>query len=320
MTPTKSRNKNRGLRWLERALLAAGIVGIGIWVGSKVIPPLWQGWQGRQFENAKHASSAPEPQAASRPKNGDVLGRLSIPRLDISSMVREGDDETTLSLALGHIPSTSFPGQKGNVGIAGHRDTLFRALRNIHKDDVIQFETLTGMHTYEVDSTRIVKPNNVGVLKPRATPSLTLVTCYPFYYIGSAPERFIVSAHEIPAATVSLKTAGKKTAGETQVAVKPPIPVEPVSLHKPQPETRSAAFEIRKGRSQEIAPGVSIGITDTDPQGRAVYGWILLAREHRTILLSDHRIHEPVNFSQKGRSYQLRFDRVSSASAGGELE
>src|SRR5262249_23621796 len=157
-------------------------------------------WQNHEFELTKTSGHGNSASGAPKVENGQVLGRFTIPRLGLSSMVREGDDETTLSLALGHIPGTALPGQKGNVGVAGHRDPVFRALRQIQKDDVIQFETLQGTHFYEVDSTRIVQPDDVAVLKPGKAPSLTLVTCYPFYYVGSAPERFIVSAHEVPVA------------------------------------------------------------------------------------------------------------------------
>ncbi len=129
-----------------------------------------------------------------------MVGRLTIPRLNLTAMVREGDKETTLSLALGHIPGTALPGQNGNVGVAGHRDALFRGLRNVKKDDVIRFETVRGDYLYQVEETEIVKPEEVSVLKPGPHSELTLVTCYPFYFVGSAPDRFIVKARAITSA------------------------------------------------------------------------------------------------------------------------
>jgi sortase A len=142
---------------------------------------------------------APKPEA--RPPEalpGDtVIGRLTIPRLHLSAIVREGDDEDTLRVALGHIPSTALPWQEGNVGVAGHRDTLFRALRRIRKNDVIVFETLSGRYVYRVQGTEIVNPRDVSVLNAQAFPELTLVTCYPFYFVGAAPERFIVKALQV---------------------------------------------------------------------------------------------------------------------------
>ena len=113
------------------------------------------------------------------------------------AVVREGAGEDTLDVALGHIPGTALPGQPGNVGIAGHRDTLFRGLRKIEKNDVIEFQTPAGSYSYKVESTEIVKPEDVGVLDASEHPEMTLVTCYPFYYVGAAPSRFIVKARLI---------------------------------------------------------------------------------------------------------------------------
>jgi sortase A len=132
-----------------------------------------------------------------------VIGRLEIPRLNLSVMVREGADEGTLSRAVGHIPGTALPGKIGNVGLAGHRDTFFRALRNIREDDAIEFETVHGAYRYVVTSTKIVTPRDVSVLAASGGENLTLVTCYPFYYVGSAPKRFIVRAAQV--ATIPLR-------------------------------------------------------------------------------------------------------------------
>ncbi|HUB58897.1 MAG TPA: class D sortase [Candidatus Micrarchaeia archaeon] len=130
---------------------------------------------------------------------GSVVGKLEIPRIGVSAIVLEGADAATLRKAVGHIPGTAMPDQPGNVALAGHRDTFFRALRNIRKDDLITFKTLSGPHNYRVEYFEVVKPEDVGVLKNTGRPTLTLVTCYPFYFIGSAPKRFIVRADEIPA-------------------------------------------------------------------------------------------------------------------------
>jgi len=123
-----------------------------------------------------------------------VIGRLEIPNLHLTAMVREGADAGTLRRAVGHIPGTALPGKRGNVGLAGHRDTFFQALRNIQMNDAIELQTENGTYRYMVESTRIVGPRDVRVLESSGAQSLTLVTCYPFYYIGSAPKRFIVSA------------------------------------------------------------------------------------------------------------------------------
>jgi sortase A len=118
-------------------------------------------------------------------------------------MVREGDSEHTLSIALGHIPGTAFPGQIGNIGIAGHRDSLFHGLRNVAEDDEITFETPRASYIYRVESTQIVKPEHTEVLRTGPTRELTLVTCFPFEYVGSAPERFIVKARLVSETAVA---------------------------------------------------------------------------------------------------------------------
>jgi sortase A len=130
------------------------------------------------------ARSAPEP----------YLGRLDIPRLDLSVMLLEGVDDSTLRFGLGHVPGTALPGGSGNIGIAGHRDTFFRGLAKIRKDDKITLKTLQTDYRYVVDTVRIVNPDDVAVLDDTGSPRLTLVTCYPFYLVGPAPRRYIVQA------------------------------------------------------------------------------------------------------------------------------
>ncbi len=128
------------------------------------------------------------------PARSAVIGRLEIPNVRLVAMVQEGADARTLRRAVGHIPGTALPGGRGNVGLAGHRDTFFRPLREIHVNDAIELKTPNGTYRYRVESMRIVGPRDVQVLKPTNNASLTLVTCYPFYYVGSAPKRFIVRA------------------------------------------------------------------------------------------------------------------------------
>ncbi|MBZ5608628.1 MAG: class D sortase [Acidobacteriia bacterium] len=143
-------------------------------------------------EISTNSEKGPLPQ---RPLLPDMLiGRLRIPRLHLTVMVREGAGERTLRRAVGHIPGTALPGRLGNVALAGHRDTFFRSLRGIRKNDVIDFQTGKGAYQYLVESTQIVGPRDVEVLNASGGETLTLVTCYPFYYIGSAPKRFIVRA------------------------------------------------------------------------------------------------------------------------------
>ncbi|HTS48914.1 MAG TPA: class D sortase [Bryobacteraceae bacterium] len=138
----------------------------------------------------------PRPKAMDtgpRARSG-VIGRLEIPNLHLVAIVEEGADAGTLRRAVGHIPGTALPGWRGNVGLAGHRDTFFRALREIQVNDSIELKTQNGTYRYRVNWMRIVGPRDVQVLRPSTAASLTLVTCYPFYYVGSAPKRFVVRA------------------------------------------------------------------------------------------------------------------------------
>jgi sortase A len=122
------------------------------------------------------------------------LAILRIPRIGLEVAVLEGTDEWTLNRGVGHIEDSTRPGVEGNVGIAGHRDGFFRGLKDIHADDRFEIETPGGVDHYKVERTWIVDPKDVSVLDPTPSATVTLVTCYPFYFIGSAPQRFIVRA------------------------------------------------------------------------------------------------------------------------------
>lgn len=122
-------------------------------------------------------------------RDGDLFGRLEIPRLNLSVMVMEGDDDGVLRLGAGHVPGTP-------MAIAGHRDTFFRPLKDIQVSDTIRFTTPDGTTEYHVVSTKIVTPQDTSVLDLKDDHILTLITCYPFYYIGPAPKRFVVEAEK----------------------------------------------------------------------------------------------------------------------------
>jgi sortase A len=236
----RTRINRRTLRTLEWLLLLAGLLAVDcfVWINtSSVLYQAYEDWAfdqtlrgltptvvGFASEEARWLIGREKVQTAEAPKGTPgvnqppsetpsplvnpgppakraVIGRLEIPRLQLAVMVREGADEGTLSRAVGHIPGTALPGNVGNVGLAGHRDTFFRALRNIRADDTITLETTDGTYRYLVKSTKIVTPRDISVLNASGGETLTLVTCYPFYYVGSAPKRFIVRAalmHEAP--------------------------------------------------------------------------------------------------------------------------
>ena|ERR1035437_5449094 len=195
----------RILRWSQLVLLAGG-VSLLAYCGF-VLLDAWQFQQGerRQLErlvtlrqeanSGARQSASPTSRKTPPPAPADgLVGRIEIPRLGLSAIVMEGIRARTLRRAVGHIPGTALPGQPGNVGISGHRDTFFRPLRNIRRNDIITLTTLRGEYRYRVLSTKIVRPDNVAVLDPSEKEMLTLVTCYPFYFVGPAPDRFIVRA------------------------------------------------------------------------------------------------------------------------------
>ena len=126
-----------------------------------------------------------------------LVGQIRIARLGLDAMVAEGDDRRTLRNAVGHLPETAFPGERGNVVLAGHRDSFFRGLKDIRESDRIDLITPDGIFTYRVVKTMIVSPERTEVLESGNASTLTLVTCYPFHYVGKAPKRFIVRAQQV---------------------------------------------------------------------------------------------------------------------------
>ncbi len=128
---------------------------------------------------------------------GDAIGEMKIPRIGLETIVVQGESARILQRAVGHLPATAMPGEPGNVALAGHRDGFFRPLKDIQVGDEISLNTLDGEFVYRVESTEVVWPSDVQVLQPTGENTLTLVTCYPFYYVGSAPKRFIVRARQI---------------------------------------------------------------------------------------------------------------------------
>ena len=134
-----------------------------------------------------------------------VIGRLEIPQLALSVPVMADFDPNSLLRGVGHIQGTAMPGGLGTMGLAGHRDTYFRPLRRIAAKMEIRVANETGTYHYQVDSTEVVTPEQVEVLEIRSRPELTLITCFPFDYIGAAPKRFIVHAHLLSASPDAVK-------------------------------------------------------------------------------------------------------------------
>ena len=206
------------LRWSGHFFSLIGILALG-YVGFVLgYSRLYQAYLNRRFEqelkiarppagSGEKSPSSPLPTAPSdadrasveiAPSEGSPLGRIEIGSIGLSAMILEGTDTKTLRRAVGHIIRTALPGHQGNVAIAGHRDTFFRGLDKILKDDEITLTTLDGTYRYRVDSTQVVEPEDIWVLDHSDDAILTLVTCYPFFFVGPAPQRFIVRALRIP--------------------------------------------------------------------------------------------------------------------------
>jgi sortase A len=198
----------RALTWTQRALFAGAVLALG-YCGF-VLADAWifQKRASQELETRLHdeRTARGDPSRTGSPASPEfppaigpdgLIGRIEIPRIGISVVVFEGTDKTTLRHAVGHIPGTALPGQPGNSGLAGHRDTFFRPLKDILQNDIITLATLAGQYRYRVVSTRVVAPTEVSVLNPTVNETLTLVTCHPFYFVGAAPNRFIVRAERV---------------------------------------------------------------------------------------------------------------------------
>ena len=181
------------LRWLEYGCWIAGILCLAVFVLSWLSTLSFQASQARSFKALQgahlHTGQQPMP-----PRPGELFGKVAIPRIGLSAMVAEGDDSSTLARAVGHIPGTATPESVGNIGLAGHRDTFFRKLERVRPKDLIQLETAQGKYEYEVVRLAVVDPDLTEVLDSSDESELTLVTCYPFHYVGAAPRRFIVQS------------------------------------------------------------------------------------------------------------------------------
>ena len=208
------------LRWLQRGLLLLGLLLLALWSKAAYESRSFQSAESWKLETSvgnvvssrsNAAFVVPPAFDASRLKEPDtVLGRIEISRLRIAAIVAEGVDTKTLGRAIGHVRWSALPGRAGNCALAGHRDTFLRGLGEVRVNDLIQIVTLEGTYTYQVAWTKVVEPRDIEVLDSTATRSLTLVTCYPFEFIGHAPERFVVRARQVeaPADSAATKSPG----------------------------------------------------------------------------------------------------------------
>ena len=186
--------------WVSRGLIAFGVVCLIFYSVDTVTTSQYQRAAKADVDRTTSITRPPGiapklPNGSQRLKRGELIGRVDVPRLKLSAAVAEGDDEKTLRKAVGHLPETPLPWhRRGNVALAAHRDGLFRQLEHIRTDDEVLIVTRHGEYHYRVKRTRIVQPDDVSVLLPTKAPTVTLITCYPFSFIGNAPQRFIVQA------------------------------------------------------------------------------------------------------------------------------
>jgi sortase A len=211
-------NMMNALGGFERLLLFLGLLLLSVYASARIYSSLYSHLAVHEFWGSHGSLTAGNPTGASRRNPGipdfrlwsekrieayhmsllasvpPPLGVLRIPSVDLNVPVLEGTDDLALNRGVGHIAGTSALDQGGNVGIAGHRDGFFRGLKDVHLGDKMDLYTENGNSRYVVDEIVIVPPEDVSVLTPRSKPTLTLVTCYPFYFVGSAPLRYIVHA------------------------------------------------------------------------------------------------------------------------------
>jgi len=188
--------------WTERALLGGGALLLAGWAAVMVEARIYGFQQERRLERMIEEPRGRSPRRPRPPArrvrpmvaSEDLVGRIEIPRLRVKAIVAEGVSGRTLRRAVGHLPGTALPGTDGNVVLAAHRDTFFRPLKDVQRGDAIALTTPEGRFEYTVQDTQVVEPSDTALLDAASQPTLTLVTCYPFHMVGSAPDRFIVRA------------------------------------------------------------------------------------------------------------------------------
>jgi len=196
----RSRDLKRMRKPAEYFLGAVAVIALGYCTAQYSAAAIHQSRQNARLDALRAQSAQLDKTLSATPSPAAVtsgpppLGRIEIPRVGVSAVVDEGDSDSTLAESVGHLSGTALPGELGNVALAAHRDTYFRDLADIQNGDEIFFTTATAIYKYRVSDTLIVDPSDVGVLAPSTDSRLTLITCYPFHYIGPAPKRFVVVA------------------------------------------------------------------------------------------------------------------------------
>lgn len=274
----------RLLLWAERLLVIAGTAML-VWCAALVVDAIIAQRNARsEFETALLANRVPSPPAVEKvavvPRRartvdrGSPIAALSIPRIQLSAMVLHGSDAQTLRRGPGHLENTAFPGEPGNVVIAGHRDSFFWSLQNVHLGDDIFLDTRDGPLQYRVTSVRVVKPRDVSVLATTDEAVLTLITCYPFWVIGPAPDRFVVRA---------IRAGGPSAAPAKTRNESPPEPAP------------SAALEALA--ESDLIPAAVGRVTDDESVVRQAVGRYLRMLGAQLVTRDDFRLDGPLAFT-----------------------
>ena len=187
----KRRLVRSGLKWGFYFFLVLGLIAAG-YAGYVVAEA--ESYQAIELRKFTVRAPQIEPHL---PTIGEVIGEIEIPRLGIQAIIAQGDTDEVLRHAVGHIPETTWAGEFGNVGLAGHRDRLFRRLRVVQPGDIVILKTPRDVFRYQVETTSVVPPTDTAVLRSSNRRELTLITCFPFDYVGSARNRFVVRAREL---------------------------------------------------------------------------------------------------------------------------
>ena len=171
--------------------LAVGVATLGY---AGIVHTNSHAYQTMELKKFHQAGRLSEPNVLAE---GDVIGEVEVPRLGLDAIVVQGDSPANLRRAVGHRSKSALPGEWGNVALSGHRDTFFRPLRDIRLGDEITFKTREQSFEYRVESIEVVGPTDIQVLEPSTGHDLTLLTCFPVYYVGPAPKRLVVRAREV---------------------------------------------------------------------------------------------------------------------------
>jgi sortase A len=198
-------------RRLERMLSVLALLSLGVWSLAWLDKSVYEIVQNRRLDGLLGRNSSDLPRQSGwiatatrrEVQESGPMGRVELPRLGARTIVAEGADDRTLRRGLGHLPGTAFPGEPGNVVIAGHRDSFFGYLEDLRSGDRVRVITPDGTFEYTVESKTVIRPEQTEVLDATRVPTLTLITCYPFHYLGPAPQRYVVRARQVVKAEVA---------------------------------------------------------------------------------------------------------------------